>query len=279
MENTSKESLLSRSDNSTAVDSAQTITTPHFDEESIQRARPAVPLVEIKARRFWRLALILICGSSLVGAVMAIAFSRYQARSAAVSPPAASVAPSEKPENQSYEPLSESVATPEKSANDAPPAVASERNAEATRASRTREGRAAGEQPLADRDDSDSRESLEAAFGEWIAATNARNLQRHMDFYNQTVNAFYLTRNVPREAVRAEKSRVFSHADLVDIKAAAPGISMSPDGRTATMRFRKKYAIQGGGEDRRGEVVQELRWRRTGDGWKIISERDLRVIH
>jgi hypothetical protein len=45
-----------------------------------------------------------------------------------------------------------------------------------------------------------------------------------------------------------------------------------------TMRFRKKYAIQGGGEDRRVEVVQELRWRRTGDRWKIVSERDLGVI-
>jgi ketosteroid isomerase-like protein len=44
------------------------------------------------------------------------------------------------------------------------------------------------------------------------------------------------------------------------------------------MRFRKKYAIEGGGEDRSGEVVQELRWRRTADGWKIVSERDLHVI-
>ena len=100
-----------------------------------------------------------------------------------------------------------------------------------------------------------------------------------MDFYSQKVNAFYLTRNVPREAVRAEKSRVFGRADLIDIRAAAPGIRLSRDGRTATMRFRKKYAIEGGGEDRRGEVVQELRWQRTGDGWKIVSERDLRVIN
>ena len=44
------------------------------------------------------------------------------------------------------------------------------------------------------------------------------------------------------------------------------------------MRFRKKYAIEGGGEDRHGEVLQELRWERTDDGWKIVSERDLRVI-
>ena len=45
------------------------------------------------------------------------------------------------------------------------------------------------------------------------------------------------------------------------------------------MRFRKKYNIEGGGHERRGEVLQELRWRRTKDGWKIVSERDLRVIN
>jgi hypothetical protein len=44
------------------------------------------------------------------------------------------------------------------------------------------------------------------------------------------------------------------------------------------MRFRKKYAIAGGDGERRGEVLQELRWQRTREGWKIVSERDLRVI-
>jgi hypothetical protein len=84
----------------------------------------------------------------------------------------------------------------------------------------------------------------------------------------------------PEEAVvRAEKSRVFSHANSIDILTAVPGIRVSSDGRTATMRFRKKYAIEGVDADRRGEVLQELRWVRTDDGWKIVSERDLHVIH
>ena len=44
------------------------------------------------------------------------------------------------------------------------------------------------------------------------------------------------------------------------------------------MRFRKRYQIRGGEGERSGEVLQELRWRRTPTGWKIVSERDLRVI-
>jgi hypothetical protein len=40
------------------------------------------------------------------------------------------------------------------------------------------------------------------------------------------------------------------------------------------MRFRKRYRIGARG----GEVLQELRWRRTPSGWKIVGERDLRVL-
>ena len=53
---------------------------------------------------------------------------------------------------------------------------------------------------------------------------------------------------------------------------------MSRDGRTAVMRFRKRYQITGGEGARSGEVLQELRWRRTDGGWRIVSERDLRVL-
>ena len=99
-----------------------------------------------------------------------------------------------------------------------------------------------------------------------------------MSFYNPTVNAFYLSRNASREAVRAEKARVFSRASTIDIRAAEPQIRVSPDGSTATMRFRKSYQITGGGEDRRGAVVQELLWKRVGNQWKIVSERDVKVL-
>jgi hypothetical protein len=37
------------------------------------------------------------------------------------------------------------------------------------------------------------------------------------------------------------------------------------------------YVIKGE-LNRTGEVLQELRWVKQEDGWKITSERDLRVI-
>jgi len=124
----------------------------------------------------------------------------------------------------------------------------------------------------------DAADALSDALGEWIGATNSRDIARQMDFYMPRLDAFYLARNVSRAFVRAEKARAFATADLIDIRAAEPEIIFRDRGRTAVMRFRKQYRIEGGRRARRGEVVQELRWRRTPEGWKITSERDIRVI-
>lgn len=113
----------------------------------------------------------------------------------------------------------------------------------------------------------------------WIAATNARDIERQMRFYPQEMAAFYIRRNVSKAAVHAEKRRVFADASSVDVRINEPTITLSRGGRIAVMRFRKRYVISGGRGARRGEVLQELRWQRGEEGWKIISERDLRVLH
>lgn len=119
---------------------------------------------------------------------------------------------------------------------------------------------------------------LRAALQAWVGATNEKDIGRQMTFYMPTLLAYYLTRNTPRDAVRAEKARVFARATRIDINADEPEVVFLEQGRVAVMRFRKRYEIEGGPVARRGEVVQELRWRNTDGGWKIYSERDIRVI-
>lgn len=125
---------------------------------------------------------------------------------------------------------------------------------------------------------SDEADRLRDALDQWIEATNARNINRQMDFYLPELQAFYLSRNATRNAVRIEKTRAFAAAKSIDIRAAEPEIIFQDGGRSAIMRFRKKYRIQNGARIRDGEVVQELRWRLTASGWKIFSERDIRVL-
>lgn len=121
--------------------------------------------------------------------------------------------------------------------------------------------------------------SLRRALEGWVAANNARDIEKHISFYGSKLYSYYRARNVSREFVRADKGRMFQRADLVDVRAGAPEIVLDRDNRTAMMRFRKQYLVRSGRLERSGEVLQELRWQRTPeDGWEIISERDTRVF-
>jgi ketosteroid isomerase-like protein len=126
-------------------------------------------------------------------------------------------------------------------------------------------------------DSRDPKQALRSLLDGWIAATNARDVERQMAFYAPTLDAFYLQRNASRQSVRAEKARLLSQVTSVDVRAAEPEVDVSSDGRTAIMRFHKSWDFKGA-QPSAGEVVQELRWLKTDDGWKITSERDVQVI-
>jgi hypothetical protein len=119
---------------------------------------------------------------------------------------------------------------------------------------------------------------LRDALDDWIEATNRRDIDGQMHFYMPRLKAYYLTRNTPASTVRAEKDRVFARVRSVDIRAREPEIVFQDAGRTAVMRFIKDYRVVERNRTRSGAVVQELRWQRTNNGWRIFSERDVRVI-
>ncbi len=125
--------------------------------------------------------------------------------------------------------------------------------------------------------ESDEAVTIREALGQWIQATNRRNIEKQMSFYMPELKSFYLARNTSRNSVRVEKIR-FATAKSIDIRAEEPEIIFQGGGRTAIMRFRKKYNVEVKSKIRRGEVVQELRWQRTTGGWRIFSERDIKVI-
>jgi ketosteroid isomerase-like protein len=120
--------------------------------------------------------------------------------------------------------------------------------------------------------------ALRGALNEWLAATNARNVDGLMKFYGSRVDAFYRARDVSQAFIRADKTRLFRRVDAIEVRAVSePEITFSEDERRATMRFRKGYTFQEKGRERRGEVLQQLLWERSTEGWKIVGERDVRV--
>ena len=123
------------------------------------------------------------------------------------------------------------------------------------------------------------RNALRAALGAWLAATNARNLEQVMSYYMPSVEIYYLDHNASRTAVRADKAQMLAQPGTVDVRLdGEPQISFGADGQTATMTFRKPFILGANEQQRSGEVLQELRWRKTSQGWRITGERDLQVL-
>ena len=123
-----------------------------------------------------------------------------------------------------------------------------------------------------------ARREIRGAVMAWIDAQRRRDLDAQMRFYPQRVSVFYRARDVDRRAVRAEKARVLGDASNVELSVGEPIIAVDVTEGRATTRFRKRYAIQGPHVQRHGEVVQELRWLKLSDGWKIVAERDAEVL-
>lgn len=260
---------VSPTDNTVPIDAERPLASPRFDDKSVQRARPAVPLAPRVRARTWPLAIVFACVlAGLAGGMLGgIALMKYQGSKSKTEPSSASTQPNAegqtKPDPQpvnSQQPADTQPAANPLTPDGAQPAT----NDESAADSKGEEVEPA----------TDTRAELRASLNEWIAATNARDVGKQMTFYAPNVEAFYLSRNASRAAVREEKSRLFSQARAVDVRASEPEIRLARDGRTAVMRFRKRYRI----DERGGEVLQELRWRRTDSGWRIVSERDLRVI-
>ncbi|HVG36077.1 MAG TPA: nuclear transport factor 2 family protein [Pyrinomonadaceae bacterium] len=246
---------VNRSEKTSAIDREKTVATPHFDAAAVEKARPAVPLSQVRQGRNWPTSLLIIIAilsglaGGIIGGLLPMLYQTEDARQtvAAQQTPVEDAVPGQSPAQTV---TNQPVPAKESSSPDEWEAGAKE----------------------------DTEATLRNALKSWVAATNARDLERQMNFYNPVVEAFYQSRNAPRALVRADKARVYRRANSIDISTGDTDIEMSPDGRTAVMRFRKRYAIEGGGEDRRGEVLQELRWQMTGGQWRITSERDLQVV-
>lgn len=118
---------------------------------------------------------------------------------------------------------------------------------------------------------------LRAALNEWVATTNSGDMTRQISLYLPVLERFYQQRNVTRAGVRQEKERFLAPLDSFSVQVSEPEVTIGADGRTATMLFRKSYSSTGA-QARNGEVLQELRWVKTQQGWKISSERDVQVL-
>ena len=273
MERRRHEADISPTERTIPNDPDKTLIAPRFDEKSVHYARPAVPLTwRGKARSSLPVILLCVAAGVLGGLVVVFALAPWlknygpraetrhaqQEQGVGTTNPAA---PSETPAASATATPQEEKAGAQAQQGDAQTSTAqnggAQPNASGARAAESADSAgdaaagAAQTQPKQGGDvavgeqvaDAGTRGELRSALGDWVAATNARDIDRQMQFYAPTVEAFYLARNASRGLVRAEKARAFASADPVSVQTSEPDIRMGRDGQSAVMRFRKRYRI------------------------------------
>lgn len=119
---------------------------------------------------------------------------------------------------------------------------------------------------------------LRTSFDNWLVTDSAGDGETKSDLYAPQLERYYRKYNASPEEVEAEKQRRGRRGKLTDVQISEPEVKLARDGKTATMTFRKDYNLERGNRSTRGAVQQELKWRKTADGWRIVSERNLRVL-
>ena len=119
-------------------------------------------------------------------------------------------------------------------------------------------------------------DDIRRALRAWTAAASRNDIDALTAFYPPRVPVYHAWRDVTREEVGAEKRRTLDPSRVAEMDAGRAEITLGADGRTATTRVPKRDMGKGAA-DRGREAIQELRWIRTIDGWKIIGERELEV--
>ncbi len=276
------------------ADPEKTLVSPRFDDEATSHVKRAVPLSQSNAKRSktgFLITTAIIAGllGGILGSVLAIRYINNPAS------PKTGVSQSPKSSEPKGTLQADEGKAPLKTAN-TNESLPSSANQQVTlesdsneEAENVQESSSLPSQPDKEPENSPTpshervdhiaeNQELRQAFTNWFAAHKAGDIDGQMGFYNSTVNAFYRSRGASRADVRAEKTRVFERADTIHIEASEPEVKISPDGQHATILYRKRYRIEGQEGNRNGEVLQELRWQRVNSKWRIVSERDLKVL-
>ncbi len=123
------------------------------------------------------------------------------------------------------------------------------------------------------------REQVTAALNGWTSASRARDLDKHMSFYADTLDTYYKASNVSSSRVRSDRSRAYTLYTTLDIELSDIKITPDPAGQRATATFDKTWTFEGDTKYSSGSVHQKVWLTKINGRWRITGEQDLKVYY
>jgi ketosteroid isomerase-like protein len=117
-----------------------------------------------------------------------------------------------------------------------------------------------------------------SALNGWAAATTARDINAHMNYYADTLDTYYNAKNVGSSRVRTDRERAFNTYSSMDVQLSNIRVTPDPSGQRATATFDKTWTFEGD-KYSNGSVQQLVTLAKTGGRWRITGEKDLQVYY
>ncbi|HEV7858898.1 MAG TPA: hypothetical protein VGO91_09740 [Pyrinomonadaceae bacterium] len=112
----------------------------------------------------------------------------------------------------------------------------------------------------------------------WAAATTARDLDAHMNYYADTLDTYYNAKNISSAKVRTDRERAFNVYSSMDVQLSNIRVTPDPTGQRATVTFDKTWTFDGD-KYSNGSVQQLVTLTKQGGRWRITGEKDLQVYY
>lgn len=120
------------------------------------------------------------------------------------------------------------------------------------------------------------KKTIAARVDNWRASIEARDLDKHLQFYADGLEGFYLQQNVGKDVVSAERARAFAQFDAMKMQLINIDIQLQTQD-DATVVFDKGWDFKKAASFSNGLVQQEMKWRKIDKRWVIVSEKDLQI--
>lgn len=121
------------------------------------------------------------------------------------------------------------------------------------------------------------KKDIENVIMDWKTASEDFDLETNISNYADTVD-YYKGGKVNKSKIKQDKDKAYKLYDTINIKLS--GIKITPDasGEKVTAVFNKEWDFANEERVNRGEVQQQIIFSKIGGKWKIVSEKDLKVL-
>lgn len=110
----------------------------------------------------------------------------------------------------------------------------------------------------------------------WQASIEARDIEKHLAFYADEIETYYMMPDAAKVAVRSDRERAFEQFDTLKVQLINIDIYLQSKDE-AVVTFDKSWDFKKADSFSNGLVQQEIKMRKIEKQWVIVSEKDLQI--